>query len=106
MNVFGRVTAVSGKRSGIFEDSVVTNATRLNLRRLSIESRFIRKAMASTPGTYKVDVVVRDVATGNKGIVNMGFNVPRYDEKKLSTSSLILTSKLRRPMNGTSGKCS
>ena len=48
-----------------------------------------------TPGTYKVDVVVRDVETGNRGLVNMGFTVPRYDEKKLSTSSLILASKLR-----------
>ena len=51
--------------------------------------------MALTPGTYKVDVVVRDVKSGNKGIVNMGFVVPRYDENKLSTSSLVLASKLR-----------
>jgi GWxTD domain-containing protein len=27
MNIFGRITAVSGKRSGIFEDSVAANAT-------------------------------------------------------------------------------
>ena len=47
------------------------------------------------PGTYKVDVVVRDVKSGSKGIQNLGFVVPRYDEKKLSTSSLVLTSKLR-----------
>ena len=54
-----------------------------------------QKAIALTPGTYKVDVVVRDVESGNKGIVNLGFTVPRYDEKKLSTSSLIIASKLR-----------
>ena len=95
MNVFGRVTAVSGKRSGIFEDSVVTNATAAELGDMLDKKSVYQKAMALTPGTYKVDVVVRDVDTGNKGIVNMGFTVPRYDEKKLSTSSLILTSKLR-----------
>jgi len=54
-----------------------------------------QKAVALTPGTYKVDVVVRDVATGNRGVVNQGFTVPRYDEKKLSTSTLILASKMR-----------
>ena len=54
-----------------------------------------QKAVALTPGTYKVDVVVRDVGTGNRGLRNIGFTVPRYDEKKLSTSSLILASKLR-----------
>ncbi|MBK6722864.1 MAG: hypothetical protein IPG58_06160 [Acidobacteria bacterium] len=40
-------------------------------------------------------MVVRDVKSGNKGIVNLGFVVPRYDEKKLSTSSMVLASKLR-----------
>ncbi|CAN5505649.1 hypothetical protein BH10ACI3_BH10ACI3_19710 [soil metagenome] len=95
MNIFGRVTAVSGKRSGIFEDAVTTNATTEELSQLRDRKSVYQKAIALTPGTYKVDVVVRDVNTGNKGIVNMGFVVPKYDEKKLSTSSLVLTSKLR-----------
>jgi GWxTD domain-containing protein len=95
MNIFGRITAVSGKRSGIFEDSVTTNATAQELADLREKKSVYQKAIALTPGTYKVDVVVRDVESGNKGIVNMGFTVPRYDDKKLSTSSLILASKLR-----------
>ena len=95
MNIFGRITAVSGKRSGIFEDSVTANATTQELSEARDRKSVYQKAIALTPGTYKVDVVVRDVKSGNKGIVNMGFVVPRYDEKKLSTSSLVLTSKLR-----------
>ena len=95
INIFGRITAVSGKRSGIFEDSVTTNATTAELADARDRKSVYQKAIALTPGTYKVDVVVRDVSTGNKGIVNLGFAVPRYDEKKLSTSSLVLTSKLR-----------
>ena len=95
MNIFGRVTAVSGKRSGIFEDSVTTNATTEELVDLRERKSVYQKAIALTPGTYKVDVVVRDVGTGNRGIVSQGFTVPRYDEKKLSTSTLIIASKLR-----------
>lgn len=95
LNIFGRITAVSGKRSGIFEDSVTTSATSVELADLRDKKSVYQKAVALTPGTYKVDVVVRDVETGNRGLVNMGFTVPRYDEKKLSTSSLILASKLR-----------
>jgi GWxTD domain-containing protein len=95
MNIFARITAVSGKRSGIFEDSVTTNATAEELAQLRDKKSIYQKAIALTPGTYKVDVVVRDVNTGNKGVVNMGFVVPKYDEKKLSTSSMVLTSKLR-----------
>ncbi|HRI02551.1 MAG TPA: GWxTD domain-containing protein [Pyrinomonadaceae bacterium] len=95
MNVFGRITAVSGKRSGIFEDSVTANATASELSEMRDRKSVYQKAIALTPGTYKVDVVVRDVKTGNKGIVNMGFVVPRYDDKRLSTSTMVLTSKLR-----------
>lgn len=95
MNIFGRITAVSGKRSGIFEDSVSANATVQELSELKSRKSVYQKAIALSPGTYKVDVVVRDVETGNKGIVNQGFTVPRYDDKKLSTSSMILASRLR-----------
>jgi GWxTD domain-containing protein len=95
MNIFGRITAVSGKRSGIFEDSVTATATTNELSDTQNRKSVYQKAVALTPGTYKVDVVVRDVKSGNKGLVNMGFVVPRYDEKKLSSSSMVLTSKLR-----------
>ncbi|MBV9241893.1 MAG: hypothetical protein JO314_07790, partial [Acidobacteria bacterium] len=95
LNIFGRVTAVSGKRSGIFEDSVSTTATAQELAASKDHKSIYQKAIALEPGTYRVDVVVRDVKTGNKGIKNLGFVVPRYDEKKLSTSSMILASKLR-----------
>lgn len=95
LNVFGRVTAVSGKRSGIFEDSITASSTAEELANTKDRKSVYQKAIALTPGTYKVDVVVRDVTSGNKGIRNLGFTVPRYDDKKLSTSSLILASKLR-----------
>jgi GWxTD domain-containing protein len=95
MNIFGRITAVSGKRSGIFEDSVTATATAEELIDARDRKSVYQKAIALTPGTYKVDVVVRDVKSGSKGIQNLGFVVPRYDEKKLSTSSLILAAKLR-----------
>lgn len=95
MNIFGRITAVSGRRSGIFEDSATTSATTDELVDMRDRKSIYQKAIALAPGTYKVDVVIRDVKSGNKGIRNLGFVVPKYDEKKLSTSSMILTSKLR-----------
>jgi hypothetical protein len=95
MNIFGRIMAVSGKRSGIFEDSVTANSTTDELKDQKDKKSVYQKAIALGPGTYKVDVVVRDVVTGNKGIQSIGFTVPKYDEKKLDTSSLIMALKLR-----------
>lgn len=94
MNIFGRIMAVSGKRSGIFEDSVTTSASNEELREARERKSVYQKAVALTPGTYKVDVVVRDVSSGNKGIRTIGFTVPKYEEGKLNTSTLILASKL------------
>ena len=107
MNIFGRITAVSGKRSGIFEDSVTANATSEELAQAHERKSVYQKAIALTPGTYKVDVVVRDVVTGNKGIRNLGFTVPRYDDKKLSTSRARTprANSVRR-MSVTSVRCS
>ncbi len=95
MNIFGRIMAVSGKRSGIFEDSVTASATVEELSEAKDKKSVYQKAIALSPGTYKVDVVVRDVGTGNKGIRSIGFTVPKYEESKLDTSTLILASTLR-----------
>ncbi len=95
MNIFGRIQAVSGKRSGVFEDSVTTSATAEELSEAKDRKSVYQKAIALTPGTYKVDVVVRDVVTGNRGIRSIGFSVPKYEESKLATSTLILASTLR-----------
>ncbi|HMJ07855.1 MAG TPA: hypothetical protein VK468_02550, partial [Pyrinomonadaceae bacterium] len=103
MNIFGRITAVSGKRSGIFEDSVTAAATSEELAESKERKSVYQKAVALTPGTYKVDVVVRDVVSGNKGIVNQGFTVPRYDDKKLSTSTMILATRMRTTNEGDIG---
>ena len=44
MNIFGRITAVSGKRSGIFEDSVTTNATAEELAEAKDKKSVYQKA--------------------------------------------------------------
>ena len=103
VNIFGRITALSNRRSGIFEDSVVTNATNDALAQLKTGQSAYQKLIALPPGIYKVDVVVRDVAAGNTGLRSLGFTVPRYDDKKLSTSTLILASTLRSTTNADLG---
>jgi hypothetical protein len=95
MNIRGQITSVAGKRSAAFQDSVTTNATASELISAKDRKSVYQTAVAMKPGDYKVDVKVTDVNTGKIGIVNLGFKVPRYDEKKLSTSSLILASTLR-----------
>jgi hypothetical protein len=94
MNIFGRITSVAGRRAGIFEDPVITTATTEELTDAKSRKSAYQKAIALAPGTYKVDVIVRDVTSGATGVRHVGFTVPRYDSQKLSTSTLVLASKL------------
>jgi GWxTD domain-containing protein len=94
MNIFGKVTAVSGRRSGIFEDSVSTTATTADLAEAKNRQSIYQRAVTLQPGYYKIDVIIRDVATGKVGVVKQGFSVPKYETEKLATSTLILASRL------------
>ena len=42
------------------------------------------------PGLYKLDLVLKDINSGNVGTINQRLAVPRYPDEKLSLSSLIL----------------
>lgn len=95
LNIFGRITAVTNRRAGIFEDAVTTNATATDLAETRQLKSVYQNAQSLEPGTYKVEVIVRDVGSGNKGIRKIGFTVPRYDDENLGASTLILASKLR-----------
>ena len=97
INIFGRIMAVSGKRSGIFEDSVVTYATTEELAEAKDKKSIYQKAVALAPGTYKVDVVVRDVRSGNQAAFAVS-DLPFRNMMKTNFrhSTLILASTLRR----------
>jgi GWxTD domain-containing protein len=94
MNIFGRITSVSNKRTGIFEDTVTADSTAEDLAQVKDRKSVYQKGYVLMPGTYKVDVVVRDVESGNRGIISKGFTVPKYEPSKLNVSTLILASRL------------
>src|SRR6266576_5443705 len=94
LNIFGKITHVSGRRAGIFEDPVITRATPEELADAKDRKSAYQKAVALSPGRYRVDVIVRDIASGATGVRHMGFEVPKYDAGKLSTSTLVLAAKL------------
>jgi GWxTD domain-containing protein len=95
LNIFGRIIAVSGRRVGIFEDPVETIASPEELAEAKERKSAYQKAVPLSPGTYKVEVVVRDISSGATGVRKIGFTVPKYDPKQLATSTLVLATKLQ-----------
>jgi GWxTD domain-containing protein len=94
MNIFGKITSVAGRRVAVFEDPVITTATVQELTEAKERKSAYQKALPLPPGTYKLDVIVRDVVSGATGIRHVAIPVPKYDPQKLSTSTLVLATKL------------
>jgi len=53
-----------------------------------------QKAIPLRPGLYRLDLVIKDVHSGNIGVVNSRLQVPRYEDDKLEASSLILADQI------------
>jgi GWxTD domain-containing protein len=94
LNIFGKITHVSGRRAGIFEDPVITRATVEELTEAKDRKSAYQKAVALAPGRYKLDVIVRDINSGATGVRHIDVPVPKYDPNKLGTSTLVLAAKL------------
>jgi len=90
INIFGRVSTLTGRVVQTFEDSVSRDfPDSLYQQSLKLQSIY-QKAVPLRPGLYRLDLVLKDVQSGNVGVVNSRLQVPRFDDDKLDTSSLIL----------------
>ena len=94
LNIVGRIVNLTERRVGAFEDSVTSTATAVELSEAKERKSAYSKVVVLPPGHYKVDVIVRDTVSGAEGVQHFGFQVPKYDDNKLSTSSMILAAKL------------
>ena len=94
LNIFGRITSVADTRVGKFEDVVVTHATSEELSTARSRKSAYAKAFVLQPGRYRIDLYVRDTASGAMGVQHKGFVVPSYPADRLASSSIILAAKL------------
>jgi GWxTD domain-containing protein len=95
LNIYGRVTSVVGRRVTTFEDPVTTDATVEELTTIKDRKSAYQRVLPLAPGTYKVDVLVRDINSGTQQMKQIGFTVPKFEPGKLSSSTLVLAAKLQ-----------
>ncbi len=96
LNIFGRITTITGRIVQTFED-VVNRDFPDTLLQASLKGLSVyQKAVPLRPGLYKLDLVIKDVNSGNVGVVNAALRVPRYDESQLAASTLIIADQIER----------
>ena len=94
VNIFGRVTTLTGRVVQTFEDTAQVDVPAELLPRTAENSSVYWKALPLRPGRYKVEIAVKDVNGDRKGLWSRGIVVPEYSDDKLSTSTLIVADQM------------
>lgn len=94
VNIFGRVTTLTGRIAQTFEDTVQVDVPAELLPKVAENSSIYWKALPLRPGRYRFDVVVKDVNGDRVGTWNRGVIVPEFPDDKLSNSSLIVADQM------------
>ncbi|HUI84501.1 MAG TPA: GWxTD domain-containing protein [Candidatus Binatia bacterium] len=96
VNIFGRVTGITGRVAQTFEDTVQVDVPQELLEKTMEHSSLYWKAIPLRPGRYRIDVVVKDVNGDRVGTWSHGIMVPEYTDDRLAASSLILADRMEK----------
>src|SRR6184192_3975854 len=94
MNIFARVSTLTGRIVTTFETPLTKDFPDSLFQQSMKMQSIYQNAVPLRPGLYRLDLVIKDVQSGNIGVVNARLAVPRYEDDKLAASSLILADQI------------
>jgi GWxTD domain-containing protein len=96
VNIYARITSMSRRVINVFEDVVTVEVPTPLLAEASKGSSIYQKSVPLPPGTYRLNVVAKDVVGGNMNNYEMALRVPYFEDEELSMSSLILADLIEK----------
>jgi len=94
VNIFGRLSTLTGKIVQTFEDTVQVDVPAELLPRTAENASVYWKALPLRPGRYKLNIAVKDVNGDRKGVWSRSIVVPEFSDDKLATSTLIVADQM------------
>jgi GWxTD domain-containing protein len=98
VNIFGRVTTLTGKVVQTFEDTVQVDVPVELLPKTAENSSVYWKALPLriSQNRYRLDIVVKDVNGDRTGSWSRAIEIPDFSEDKLSSSTLIIADQMEQ----------
>jgi hypothetical protein len=96
MNLFGRISTLGGRIVQTFEDVINRDVPDALLEQSLKNYSIYQKAVPLRSGLYRLDIVIKDVNSGNVGVVNARLPVPKFEDDKLATSHIVLADEIQR----------
>lgn len=96
VNIYARITSMTRRPVNIWETPVVIETPAQMLAEATKGKAIYQNAVPLPPGTYRVNVVAKDVVGGNMNNYEMAITVPRFEDERLGASSLILADLIEK----------
>jgi GWxTD domain-containing protein len=96
VNIFGRLTTLTGRIAQTFEDTVSVQQPEELLPKVLDSENVYWKALPLRPGRYRVDLVLKDVNGDHVGYWTKGIVVPEFSDDRLQNSTLILADMMEK----------
>jgi 5-hydroxyisourate hydrolase-like protein (transthyretin family) len=96
VNMYARITSMTRRPVSVWEEPVVVETPAAMLEQTSKQNSIYNHSVFLAPGNYRLNVVVKDVIGGTMNNYQMRLVVPRFDEDKLGSSSLILADLIEK----------
>jgi len=96
VNMYARISSMGRRTVNVWEDPVVIESPSEMLEAASKRASIYQHPVYLAPGAYRLNVVVKDVVGGAMSSQELALHVPRYEEDKLASSSVILADLLEK----------
>jgi GWxTD domain-containing protein len=96
VNIYARITSMTRRPVQIFEDTVSIEVPSVQLGEAVKGVSIYQKSVPLPPGMYRMNVVAKDIVSGNMNNYEMALNVPHYDEEKLASSTVVLADLIEK----------
>src|SRR5260370_33127504 len=94
VNLYMRVTSMARRLVPVQEDVVTVDSPAGMLPQISRRSSVYQRFFFLAPGTYRLNVVAKDLNSGNMNTSEMALLVPHFEAGKLAVSSVILADSI------------
>jgi GWxTD domain-containing protein len=90
VNLFGRITSMTRRPITTFEPTLEVDAS------TERASRIYRQSVPLPAGRHHLNIVAKDIMSGNTNVYEAAIEVPHFDEFKLIASSLVLADSIEK----------
>jgi GWxTD domain-containing protein len=103
VNLYLRVTSMARRLITVQEDVVTVDSPAGTLQQTIKRSSLYQRHFFLLPGTYRLNVVAKDLNGGNANTYEVALHVPQFEAGKLAVSSIILADSIEKVPSRTIG---